>query len=359
MKILDSYLVKKYLSTVLFVMLLVIMISVAIDVSDKVQSFISKPCTTKEILLTYYPGFIMHMIGLLMPIFTLIGVVFFTSRLAFNAEILSILNAGVSFNRLLRPYMMAAVVVSTGHLLINHFIAPTFNKSRLWFERTYVWLDQDKGKTSNVHILVAPDMKAYVRGYNKNGNTVSGLRIEHFRGNQILSILDAETAVFKSDPNRWQLSNYTIRNFNGFQETFTRYTAPLDTAINLLPDDFIYYTNQNEEMTTPELYEAIERNRERGAFNKSYEIETHRRTADAATNIILTVIGLAVAGRKVRGGMGLHIAIAVGIGALFVLLSKFASSFASSNVISVGLGIWIPNMAFMAVAFLVSSKAQK
>jgi lipopolysaccharide export system permease protein len=359
MKLLDQYLIRKYLSTVFFVLLIVTMISAAIDVSDKVQSFISKPCTAKEILLMYYPGFMIHMTGLLMPIYTLIGVVFFTSRLAFNAEILSILNAGVSFQRLLKPYLIAGCIVGGLHLMINHFIAPVFNKSRLNFERTYIWSDQDKGKTSNVHILLEPQVKAYVRGYNKASKTASGLRLEYFEGNRVLSILDAESATFKKEPNHWELTNYTIRTFDGLRESFQKINVPLDTAINLEPRDFVYFNNQNEEMTTPELYEASARDLARGAFNKSYEIETHRRTADAATNIILTVIGLALAGRKVRGGMGLHIAMAVGIGALFVLLSKFASSFASSGTVPIAVGMWIPNLIFIGVAVFLVVKAQK
>jgi lipopolysaccharide export system permease protein len=359
MKLLDKYLVRKYLSTVFFVLLIVTMISVAIDVSDKVQSFISRTCTLKEIVLTYYPGFMIHMTGLLLPIYTLIGVVFFTSRLAFNAEILSILNAGVSFKRLLQPYLIAGCVVALLHLTINHFIAPIFNKSRLWFEHTYVWLDQDKGKTSNVHTLVGSNIKAYIRGYNKASKTASGLRLEHFEGNRVFSILDADVATFKSEPNRWELNNYTVRTFDGLRESYKKYNTPLDTAINLTPQDFVYFHNQNEEMTTPELYSVIARDRERGAFNRSYEIEVHRRTADAFTNIILTVIGLAIAGRKVRGGMGLHVAIAVGIGAVFVLLSKFSSSFASSGSIPVALGMWIPNLIFIVVAILAARSAQK
>jgi len=359
MKLLDQYIVRKYLSTVFFVLLIVTMISVAIDVSDKIQNFISRPCTVKEILFTYYPGFMIHMTGLLLPIYTLIGVVFFTSRLAFNDEILSILNAGVSFGRLLRPYLIGGCLVGGLHLTINHFLAPTFNKSRLWFEHTYIWLDQDKGKTSNVHILLEPEVKAYVRGYNKASKTASGLRLEHFQGNRVLSILDAETATFKKEPNHWELTNYSVRTFDGLRETFQKHILPLDTAINLKPEDFVYFQNQNEEMTTPELYEVIARDRERGAFNKSYEIEVHRRTADAATNIILTIIGLAVAGRKVRGGMGLHVAIAIGIGALFVLLSKFASSFASSGTVPVAVGMWIPNLIFMVVAAVLVTRAQK
>ncbi|MBX2891026.1 MAG: LptF/LptG family permease [Saprospiraceae bacterium] len=360
-KVLDAYLAKKYYSTLFFSLLICSLISVAIDFSDKIKSFIEKPCTVKEIVLDYYPGFVMHMSGLLMPMYTLIAVVFFTSRLAFNSEILSILNAGVSFQRLLRPYLIVGGTIAALHLALNHFIIPEFNKSRLKFERTYVWTTgQDKGKTSNVHFLVSPDTKVFVRGYNKNSKTASGLRLEKFEGSRIVSILEADNASWKEDSSRWQLNNYSVRTFDGLREGYKRYNEPLDTAINLTPQDFTWYHNQNEEMTSAELREAIARDRSRGLSNvKRYAVEMHRRTADAFTNIILTVIGLAVAGRKVRGGMGLHLAVGIGIGAGFILLSKFAISFATSGSMPIMLGIWIPNLVFTAVAVWLASKAQK
>lgn len=360
-KVLDAYLAKKYYSTLFFSLLICSLISVAIDFSDKIKSFIEKPCTVKEIVFDYYPGFVMHMSGLLMPMYTLIAVVFFTSRLAFNSEILSILNAGVSFQRLLRPYLIVGGTIAALHLALNHFIIPEFNKSRLKFERTYVWTTgQDKGKTSNVHFLVSPDTKVFVRGYNKNSKTASGLRLEKFEGSRIVSILEADNASWKEDSSRWQLNNYSVRTFDGLREGYKRYNEPLDTAINLTPQDFTWYHNQNEEMTSAELREAIARDRSRGLSNvKRYAVEMHRRTADAFTNIILTVIGLAVAGRKVRGGMGLHLAVGIGIGAGFILLSKFAISFATSGSMPIMLGIWIPNLVFMAVAVWLASKAQK
>lgn len=360
-KVLDAYLIKKYFSTFFFSLLICTLISVAIDFSEKVKSFIEKTCTLKEIVFDYYFGFVLHMAGLLMPLYTLIAVIFFTSRLAFNSEILSILNAGVSFQRLLRPYLIVGGIIAVFHLSLNHFIVPQCNKSRLKFERTYVWTqNQDKGKASNVHFLVAPDTKVFIKNYNKNNKTVSVLRLEKFEGSRVISILEAENAVFKAEPDRWQLTNYSIRTFDGLRERFNKYSAPLDTMINLSPQDFVFYHNQNEEMTTAELREAITRDRSRGLSNsRKYEIEMHRRTADGCTNIILTVIGLAVAGRKVRGGMGLHLAVGIGIGAVFILLSKFAVSFATNGAVPILLGIWIPNLFFLAVAIWLAGRAQK
>ena len=360
-KVLDVYLIKKYFSTFFFSLLICTLISVAIDFSDKIKSFIEKPCTAMEIAFDYYPGFILYMAGLLLPLYTLIAVVFFTSRLAFNSEILSILNAGVSFQRLLRPYLIVGSVIALLHGALNHYIIPQFNKSRLKFERTYVWTQgQDKGKTSNVHFLVSPDTKVFIRGYNKASKTASGLRLEKFEGNRIISILEADNAAWKAEPNLWQINNYSVRTFDGLRERYVKHATPLDTAINLSPQDFIWYNNQNEEMTTAELRDAMARDRSRGLSNsKKYAVEIFRRTADAFTNIILTVIGLAVAGRKVRGGMGLHLAVGIGIGAGFILLSKFAVSFATSGSVPIILGMWIPNIVFMVVAIWLAGKAQK
>jgi len=358
LKVLDKYFIRQYLNTVLFSLLICTLITVAIDFSDKVQSIIEKPCTAKDVL-AYYIGFTLHMAGLLLPLYTLIGVVFFTSRLAFNSEILSVLNAGVSFGRLMRPYMMAGSVVVSVHLLLNHLIIPHTNAWKLYFENTFVWTDQEKGRSSNVHFLVSPDTKVYICGYNKTNQSGSGLRLEKFAGNRISSILEADNMKWKPDIQRWELNNYTVRTFDGLRESYKRYNTPIDTAINLAPQDFIYYQNQNQAMTTGELLTAIERDRTRGIANRSYEIEMQRRTADAFTNLILTIIGLAVAGRKVRGGMGLHLALGIGIGASFILLSKFAVSFAISGTVPVIIGMWIPNLIFAAVAIWLVSRAQK
>lgn len=358
-KVLDAYLIGKYLSTVFFSLLIFSMISCAIDFSDKVQSIIEKPCTWKDVL-AYYMGFVTHMASLLLPLYTLIGVVFFTSRLASNAEILSVFNAGVGFRRLMQPYLVAACAVMFLHLTINHFGAPLLNRWRLWFEHTFVWTDQDKGKTTNVHLLTAPDTKVFVRGYNKNSKMLSGLRLQRFEGNRILSILEADQAKWKGEPDRWELPKWSVRTFDGLREKYTQYNTPLDTAINISPADFVYYANQREEMTTPDLLDAIARDRGRGLpYTRSYEVEMHRRTADAFTIIILTIIGLAVAGRKVRGGMGLHLAVGIGIGAAYIVFSKFTVSFATGGAMPVWLGMWLPNFAFGLMAWWLVSRAQK
>jgi lipopolysaccharide export system permease protein len=357
----DKYFMGKYLSTFFFAILICSMISMAIDFSDKVRSFIESGCTLKNILVDYYPGFVAHMTGLLMPMYVLITVVFFTSRLAFNSEILSVFNAGVGFKRLLRPYLLAAGFVTLLHLLLGHYLIPKMNQSRLWFERTFVWVDKQQVKSNNIHFMMGDSTKAYIKGYDSKAKRISTLRIQQLGGSsQVKSILEADNVYWKEDQKKWTLQTYSIREFDGLKERYRRYSTPLDTNINLAPQDFIFYHNQNEEMTSLELNEAIDRDRARGFSNtRLYSIELYRRFADAFTNIILTVIGLAVAGRKVRGGMGLHLAIAIGIGFLFILLQKFAISFASSGNVPVGLGMWLPNIAFSILAVWLIARAQK
>lgn len=359
LKTLDRYLARKYVSTFFFSLLIFTVISMAIDFSEKVKSFIEKPCTLKEILVDYYLGFIFYMAGLLLPLYVLIAVIFFTSRMAFNAEILSILNAGVSFERLLRPYLLTAAGIMLLHLGLNHFIVPQTSKSRLKFERTYVWTDP-KGRNSNVYLLVAPDTRIFVRDYNPTTQTIIGLRVDQFRNNRLTSLLHAQQAAWQEETQRWRLSSYNIRTFDGLRETLVHGQRPLDTALNLTPQDFVWFHNLNEEMTTPELLAAIERDRSRGLItSRQFEIELHRRTADAFTTLILTLIGVAVAARKVRGGMGLHLAVGIGLGAMYILMSKFAISFAASGNVPPLVGMWIPNLLFTAAAFGLIRRAQK
>ena len=360
---LDRYLISKYLGTFFFVLAVFSLIVIAIDFSEKVEDFIEQPCTKWEILTQYYPGFIFHMAGLLMPLYALIAVVFFTSRLAYNSEIIAILNAGVSFRRLLRPYLVAGGLLCGLHLLLGHFLIPTMNKVRLKFEHTYICRDKancDEVKTSNLHLFIGPETKVFMKYYQREDSSARDFRLEQFHDGRLVSLLDAKQARWMPKEQKWQLSFWTRRDFDGIHEKiFLGQATPIDTAINLQPRDLIRYKNANELLTTPELEATIAIDRSRGLANKQFEIEKYRRTCDAVTILILTVIGVAVASRKVRGGMGLHLAIGIGIGALFILLSKFAVSFAASGSVSPAIGMWIPNLIFIAVAIWLVAHAQK
>jgi lipopolysaccharide export system permease protein len=361
LKVLDRYLIGMFLRTFGFSLMVCTLISMVIDFSDKVQNFVEKKPPVQAILFDYYLGFVLYMAGLLMPLYVLIAVVFFTSRLATNSEIISMLNAGVSFKRLLKPYLIGATLIAGMHLISSHFLIPLANKSRLKFERTYVALNQEKVKGSNALFMISPNEQISVRSYDNRLNAARDFRLERFTGSQITDILEAKEARYIDSLGVWQMSNYTTRSFDGMKETYNRFnTGTRDTVINLLPTDFISYHNQNEEMTSLELMQAASRDKARGGSkSRTFDIELHRRTAEACTIIILAIIGLAMAGRKVRGGIGLHLALAIGIGALFILFSKFAISFAASGVLHPAVAMWVPNLFFGAVAWYLVAVAQK
>lgn len=361
LKILDWYILKKFLGTFFFTVLIFTMIALVIDFSEKVEKFIEEPITNKEILLDYYPNFALYIAGLLWPLFTLIAVIFFTSRLASNSEVISIFNAGVSFRRYMRPYLIGAAFLALLNLFGNHFFIPLGNKKYFKIMYTYLARDDDKGKIQNVHLFVSPDTKVYIEFYRKRDTTARGFRIEHFENNQLTSLLKAESARWVGPPGKWKLNSYEVHTFQGLKEQLTiRRGEQLDTMLNLTPDDFVDYKEQHSMMTTPELQRYIKNQLKRGVGNTDkYEVELYRRTADAFTIFILTVIGMAIASRKVRGGIGMHLAIGIAIGAAFIFLSRFSIVFATGKIIPPLLGIWLPNICFATVALLLVSKAQK
>ncbi len=360
LKLLDRYIIQKFLSTFFFTVLIFTMISVIIDFSEKVEKFIESDITRYEIFVMYYPGFIMFIAGLLWPLYTLIAVIFFTSRLAYNSEIISIFNAGVSFRRLMQPYLLAAAFIAGLHLIGNHFLIPLGNKNRLDVEHAYIWTNNDKGKTQDVHMFVAPETKVYINYYRKRDSTARKFRMEQFKDGELVYLLKANTAEWQGPPNRWKLRNYEIRTFDGMDEELILGRGnELDTAFNLTPEDFVDYKEQHTMMTSAEIQQYIAAQQARGVGNtKKYEIEFHRRSAEPFTIFILTIIGMSIAARKVRGGIGLHLAMGVGIGALFIFFSRFAVVFAAGQVIPVVVGIWAPNVLFSLVAVYLTRNAQ-
>ena len=337
------------------------MISVAIDFSENVERFIESGINAVQVIFGYYPGFMMFIAGMLWPLFSLISVVFFTSRMAYNSEIISILNAGVSFQRLVYPYLVAASLITIMHLIGNHYLIPETNRIRLDLAYTYMYKNDDHGKTDNVHINVTPDSKVFIHHYYKQQNSATKFRLERFLDNELVYQLKANNAKWLDEKQQWRLNNYEIRTFNGQKESIVIGSGKeIDTTLNLNPRDFVDYKEQHNMMNSFELSEYINYLNKRGGGNaKKYIIERHRRTAEPFSIFILTIIAMAIAARKVRGGMGIHLALGLAISAIFVFLSKMSIVFASSNSIPILLGIWLPNILFSFVAAYLVSKAQK
>ena len=360
-KKLDKYIIKKYLSSFFFTMLIFSMISVIIDFSNNIEDFIEEDVTISQIVFDYYLNWMLWINGLLIPLYALIAVIFFTSRMAYNSEIISILNAGVSFRRLMVPYLLAAGFIMVLHLLGNHYFIPIGNEIHYNFQHQYIWKHNDKGKTSNVHLFIGEETAAYIKHYRKQDSTARDLRIERYKDNELVYLLKAKIAEWQKPPNHWKLRNYEIRTFDGLKETLKLGAKEeIDTTINITPGDFVEYVNQQEMMPTFQLMNYISAQENRGINNtKRYRVELHRRTAEPFTVLILTIIGMTIAARKVRGGIGFHLAIGVGLGACYIFLSKFSATFATNESLPPMIGVWFPNVVFGIIAVWLISKAQK
>jgi len=357
----DLYIIRKYLSTFFFTALLFTIISVTIDYSEHIEKFIDQPVTTKQILLEYYLNFIPYINGLLWPIFSLIAVIFFTSRMARNTEVVAMLNSGMSYRRFLRPYLLTASFLAFVYLLGNHIFFPKGNKIKFTFENTYIYPGNLKVKSNNIHLFIGPGVKVYIANYHTHDSSGTGFRLEQYADLKLVYLLKARTFEYLLATKQWRLKDYDVRRWIDGKEYFTSgRNMQLDTTLALYPSDFLYYVNEKEMMTSAELNRFIRYERERGlGASRLMRAEYHRRWAEPFSIIILTLIGATVASRKQRGGMGLHLAVGVSIGAFFVFFSKFALTFSTNLNMNPMLAMWLPNMIFGTLAWYLFKRAQK
>jgi len=361
MSILDRYIVKKYMSTFFFTMLLITMIAITIDYFERVDKFINSNLSAREIIEGYYIHFVPWINGLLWPLFALLAVIFFTSRMARNSEIISILSAKVSYSRLIRPYMIGAGILATLLWIGNNYIIPKSNRLKNEFESQYIRASAKTTLNHNIHFWLSPNEKVFIRSYSSEDSSGRTFRLERFENHQLTYALKANKIKYLGKANQWRLEGYEVRTFGKLSETLdSRPNEHKDTVFSFLPQDFTRYTKQMEMMNTSDLREFLRYEQAKGLDSgKKYSIELYRRTADPFTIFILTLIGVAVASRKVRGGMGFHLAAGVVIGAVFVILSKFSTTFSTNLSLPPGLGVWIPNIFFSCVAWFLVRNAQK
>lgn len=359
LKKIDRYIIKKYLLSFFFTIVMISMVSVVMDIAERIQKLTSEDCTIQEIIFDYYLNFIPWINGRLWPLFALISVIFFTSRLAKNTEIVAILSSGVSFWRLSRPYLIASSFLALLYWYGINYVIPRASKVKTEFEATYLSKSERKTKSNNVHFYLNPKEKVYIRYYKKRDSTAHTFILERYDKYQRLEyLLKANKLKLHTYPNRWTLVNYEERHFNDLHEDFVIYkNESKDTTFNFSPDDFVTYAKQMEMMPTSDLRAFIQKERLRGLSTaKKFEVELHSRNADPFTIIILTFIGFALASRKVRGGMGFHLAFGVVLGSAFVIIQQFSETFSNNLSLSPALGAWIPNVVFASIAYWLIRK---
>ncbi len=354
-KILDWYIIKKFLGTYFFAILLILAITVVFDINEKLDSFLKAPL--KATVFDYFLNFLPYFANQFSPLFTFIAVIFFTSKLADNSEIIAMLSSGLSFKRLLRPYMISAAVIAAGTFVLGAYVIPPANIKRIEFMNTYV-RNRRVDYGDNIMLQVGPGRIAYMSRYDNTTKTGYRFSLEEFKNKKLVSRMTAQSIRWDT-LFQWQVRDYQIRDFKDNREYITR-GARLDTVIPFEPRDFLISRNDQETLTLPELREYIDRQKERGVANiKAFEIEYEKRYAMCAAAFILTVIGMSLSSKKVKGGMGVNIGLGLVLSFSYILFMTVTSSFAVSGITSPRVAMWIPNILYSIIAIILYRKSAR
>lgn len=348
MKKLDLYIIKKFLGTFFYAIMILAVIACVIDYSEKVEEFVKKGVSTEEIL-TYFSNFIPHITALLFPLFIFIATIFFTSKLAYKSEIIAILSSGVSFQRLMVPYMIAGGLLCLISLGANHYIVPRANQKRIAFENKYInYSAQSSDK--NVHLRLRENLYVYIQNYDFTSNFGYRFTAETIEGTHIKEKLMADRVSYDSVARVWKLFGVKIRTNDSLNETFEQ-KAELEMTYPFEPEDLVEDEAIKDALTTPELNKYIAREKLRGRETLNFfYVEKYRRTAQPFAGLILTVIGASIASRKVRGGSGLHLAVGIIISAMYIMAMQLTNTFATNAGLNPLLAVWIPNIIFSVLA---------
>ena len=351
--ILDWYIIKKFIGTYIYAILLIISIAIVFDFNENLSKFTQYHAPWRAIIFDYYANFIPYYSNLFSPLFVFIAVIFFTSKLAGNSEIIAMLAAGVSIKRLMRPYMLSCVVIAGLTFYLNSFVIPHGTVIRQNFETLY---RNSKKNTSAEDILlfVAKNTTAYIQNYDdqyKRGYGFSLVKIKNKKIVSHLTAMEIQYDTIADSKYHWKLSNWKIRTLKGLKEHIQS-GATKDTVLLMEPTDLVYSKGQQETFTSPELRDYISKQTSRGSGNVvQYEVEFHKRIAMSFSSFILTIIGLALSSRKRKGGMGLSLGIGLALSFSYIMLQTVSATFAIQDNTPPMLAAWIPNIIFAIVAY--------
>src|SRR5215213_8355543 len=363
MKILDWYILKKYLVAVVFTLLMFSVIAVAIDASEKTDDFVKSGLTTYQIFANYYIGFVPFIISMIFPLMVFIAVIFFTSKLAGRSEIVAIIAGGVPYNRFLRPYIVGAVFLGLCYWLASQYMIPRANVLRGNFQTKYVDNNSSYysglGRNNNYYFQVDSRTFVGMRYYDTMNKSASSFFLQRVDSNKVKYNVRAETIRWDTVKKNWKLENVVERKVNGLNET-VRQLREMNVNLNLKPTELRRDRYMKDKLTTPELKDYIRQANLRGQEGlNEFKVEEHKRNATPVSVVILTLIGAIIASRKTRGGLGLHLAMGLIIGVLFFGMNTFSTVFSTNADLDPLLAAWLPNIIFTGVALFLYIKAPK
>jgi lipopolysaccharide export system permease protein len=355
---LDWYIVKKFLGTFFFTLALILLIVIIFDISEKIDDFLESEVTIKSIIMDYYLNFIPYFGNLFSPLFIFISVIFFTSKMANDTEIIAILNSGMSFRRLLKPFMISAVVLGVLSFVLGNFIIPSSNSERINFENKYL-KSKRYSRAKNIHMQIQPGQYIYMESFNSTRNIGYKFTLENFKNGKLASKLKSDYIQYDTLSHKWTINKYEVREFSDNGEIISNGTS-IDTILNLSAHDFTKRKSLVETMNMFELNDYIADEELKGSEQLVYhKIEKHKRVAFPFASIILTLIAVAIASRRTRGGIGIHLGIGILIAFTYILFMQVSTTFATNSNLAPALAVWIPNLCYMVLASVLLYKAPK
>lgn len=357
LKKLDVYIIKKFLGTFFFSIVLILSIAVIFDLTEKLDNFFDNNAPLEAIIFDYYLNFIPFYMNMFTPLFTFISVIFFTAKLASNSEIIAMLASGISFRRIMMPYFISATIISLMSFILGGYVIPTSNEKLLEFEDAYI----KKFKTSyarNIQMEIEPGVILYIERFEITQNKGYRFSLEKFDGKILTSRLTAESISWDS-LYQWTITDYLLRNFDGMHESIEKGTS-LDTVIMVQPKEFFITAKESSQLNNTQLKEHLDRLKNRGiGSTQAFEDEYHKRFSMPLAAFIMTLIGVSLASRKIRGGIGLHLGIGLALSSLYILFSTLSTSFSVSGAMSPFLAVWLPNLLFLAIGCYLYYNAPK
>lgn len=349
-KTIDIYITKKFLGTFFFTIALILSIAIVFDISENLDEFISKEVPIKAIIFDYYLNFIPYFAYLFSPLFTFIAVIFFTSKMAFNTEIIAILSSGVSYARLMRPYMISALIIAVFASTLGNLIIPPANRTMSNFRDQHI-KSRRVNVERNIHRQIEPGVYIYMKSFNAN-NVGYQFTMERFENSRLKEKLTAPNIRWDKESGKWVINNYWKRIIHDQHEELQS-GLYMDTTLNMSPNDFKQLKNEMETYTTPALVKEIQTMKMRGVNTIEWEIEKHKRVANPFSAFILTLIGVGVASRKIKGGLGLHLGIGLALAFSYIMFMQISTVFAISGSTPPYIAVWIPNTIYAIIAFFV------
>lgn len=358
LKKIDWYIIRKFLGTYFYSILLLTVIIIIFDISERIDDFLEKEAPLKAIIFDYYLNFIPYFVNMFSSLFTFIAVIFFTSRMASNTEIVAILNGGISFRRMLWPYFLSTLFLTVLSFVLMNYVIPFTNRGLREFEKKYI-KNQFVVRDMNIHMQINAGTFIYVENYNNLANTGYRFTLERFDSTGIQLKIKSDLIRWDSATRKWKMTEYLIRRFHAKGEDLSSGHF-LDTTFAFTPNDFTTDIEDAKIMTYNQLSRFISTEKLRGSkLANQFDLERYKRITFPFANLVLTFIGVALSSRKVRGGIGMHLGMGIGIAFTFILLQQVTSVFALFGNVPASVALWIPNILFSIVALILLRLAPK